>query len=369
MKNFAERLKLLRQENDITQDRLAEYLGLSYQAVSKWENNQSYPDITLIPAIANFFGCSADYLLGIEHNKDDDKINQYYNKAMACSHTGEVEKGIEIVREALSMYPNNDKLLSVLVGFLFGKFCFNEDKNLLKEIITKGELVLLDSKNDECRIDVLEKLAYTYNYLEMQDKAIETANRLPDSTVNRQEVLSNILMPMNKRKGKQQECVYTHLEIMSNHILWLGGISLGRKEYDKAIDIYNRLITVIENMGNEALFLFKTAGAYNGLAMAHSSLGEVDKAYLYIDKTIDCYLQLEEVLANGYAEYTSPIFDMLHFSKSQLHRNTTVSAYADWYHKMRNTYNNYFKAVIEDSRFNALCQRIENDLKSIRDNQ
>lgn len=368
MKHFAERLKNLRQENNVTQDNLAEYLGLSFQAVSKWENGQSYPDITLIPAIANFFGCSADYLLGIEPQTNDEKIKEYFDKAMECSHTGELEKGIEIAREGLSLYPNNDKLLSVLVGFLFGQFCFNGDKELLKEVITKGELVLQDSKDDECRIDVIEKLAYTYNILEMQDKAIGTANRLPDSVVNRQLVLSNILMPMDKRKEKKQECIYAYLEIMSNQIQWLGGLSLGRKEYEKAIDIYNRLITVIENVSNnEAFFLVQLGGAYNGLAMAYSSLGEVDKAYMFINKVINCYLQFEEILDKGTFKYTSPMFEALIFRRNQLHSNSTVSLYADWYHKIQNDYKNYFAAVIKDSRFTALCERVEKDLKLIQD--
>lgn len=366
MKNFAERLKLLRQENDITQDRLAEYLGLSYQAVSKWENNQSYPDITLIPAIANFFGCSADYLLGIEPQKNDEKIKEYLDKAMICSHSGEMEKGIEIVREALSLYPNNDKLLSVLVDFLFGKFCFNGDKELLKEVITKGELVLQDSKYDEYRIDVIEKLAYTYNILEMQDKAIETANRLPNSVVNRPMVLSNIIMPMDKRKEIKQECVYANLECMINQILWLGGITLGRKQYEKSIDIYNRAIAVIENIGNEGLFLLKTAGAYNGLAMAHSSLGETDKAYHYIDKTIENYMEFEKLMKDERTPYNSPMFDMLYFDLNNLHRNSTTSEFEDWYSKMRNDYKNYFDSVIKDDRFDALCEKIERCLKEIK---
>ena len=69
MKRFGERLKKLRRDKDITQDNLAEYLGISYQAVSKWENGAGFPDITLLPAIAGFFGVSADYLLGIEQEK------------------------------------------------------------------------------------------------------------------------------------------------------------------------------------------------------------------------------------------------------------------------------------------------------------
>jgi hypothetical protein len=73
-------------------------------------------------------------------------------------------------------------------------------------------LVLQDSTDEDDRLEVLEKLAYSYNYLEMQDKAIETANRLPNSMLNRKQVLSNIIMPMDKRKATQQECVFYNFE-------------------------------------------------------------------------------------------------------------------------------------------------------------
>lgn len=50
----------------LTQDRLAEQLGVTAQAVSKWENNQSCPDITTLPRLAEIFGITTDELLGIE---------------------------------------------------------------------------------------------------------------------------------------------------------------------------------------------------------------------------------------------------------------------------------------------------------------
>lgn len=369
MLKIGEKIKELRKTQDVTQEKLADYLNISYQAVSKWENGLALPDITLIPALANFFGVTSDYLLGIKADENQEKLNEYYKTAIDCSHTGEMEKGIETVKEGLTIYPNNSKLLSLLIGFLFGSFCANGKKELLEEIIAKSELVLQDSTNEEERIDVLEKLAYSYNYLEIQNKAIETANRLPNTVVNRQEVLSNILMPMDKRKEKQQECVFCNFEVMINHILWLGGLSLGRKEFSNAIDIYNRAIVLIKSIGNEGFFLLKSAGAHNGLAMAYSSIGDVDKAYESIDEVIRCYIEFEKILKIGKYSYKSPIFDMLIFSKNNLHANSTTTEFEDWYAKMGHNYKNYFESVINDERFPKLREKVEKALREIKDDK
>lgn len=361
---IGEIIKRLRKEQDITQEKLATYLNISYQAISKWENGTALPDITLVPKIANFFGVSADYLLGIKADENEEKIKEYYDRAMACSHTGDMQTGIAILREALDLYPNNCKLLSELIHFLFGTYCANGNQDLLREIIVKSELVLQDSTDDEDRISVLELLAYSYNALDMQDKAIETADRLPSNIINRQQVLSNIITPMDRRKEMKQSCLFYNFEILINHVLWLGGLSLGRKEYDNAIAIYERAITMIESIGNEGFFLLKSAGAYNGLAMAQSSLGKVDEAYRNIDHVIFCYTQFEEALKKGSVSYTSPILDMLHFDRDTLHCNSIITEFEDWYRKMRNEYKNYYQAVINDDRFKDLCKRIETALRS-----
>lgn len=62
--NFGGRLKSFRKKRGLTQEQMAEYMGVSSQAVSKWENNISYPDVSLLPILANLFSVTTDELLG-----------------------------------------------------------------------------------------------------------------------------------------------------------------------------------------------------------------------------------------------------------------------------------------------------------------
>lgn len=74
--NFGSTLKELRKKRGLTQEQLAEYLGISSQAVSKWENNISYPDVSLLPVLANYFQVSTDELLGVDTAKRTETIQK-----------------------------------------------------------------------------------------------------------------------------------------------------------------------------------------------------------------------------------------------------------------------------------------------------
>ena len=68
-------LRRLRQERGITQEELANALCITAQAVSKWERNEGYPEITLLPDIAEYFGVTLDTLCGIDEERKQKEIS------------------------------------------------------------------------------------------------------------------------------------------------------------------------------------------------------------------------------------------------------------------------------------------------------
>ncbi len=69
-------IKKLRTESKVTQEEVAEYLGISYQAVSKWETGTTMPDITLLPEIAAFFGVRIDDLFSVNHEDELERVKR-----------------------------------------------------------------------------------------------------------------------------------------------------------------------------------------------------------------------------------------------------------------------------------------------------
>lgn len=73
MNSMGNTIKCLRKAMDVTQEEMAKCLGVSYQAVSKWENETTLPDISMIPALATYFGVTTDELFGYKLNVMTDK--------------------------------------------------------------------------------------------------------------------------------------------------------------------------------------------------------------------------------------------------------------------------------------------------------
>lgn len=77
-------IKALRKRKHLTQEQFAERIGVSSQAVSKWETGVCYPDISLLPIIAQFFDITIDELLGFSIDTKDDMDNQMtYDRMLA----------------------------------------------------------------------------------------------------------------------------------------------------------------------------------------------------------------------------------------------------------------------------------------------
>ena len=81
---LSENLKKYRILKNLTQEDVAGYLGITPQSVSKWERGESYPDITLLPALANIFETSIDLLVGTDSIRAEATRYNIHKKAVDC---------------------------------------------------------------------------------------------------------------------------------------------------------------------------------------------------------------------------------------------------------------------------------------------
>lgn len=104
MIKLGEKIKALRKEKNISQEVLANYLGVSFQAVSKWETGSTMPDVTLIPAIASFFRVSTDELFEFNLFEMEKEIEDICYESYKYRYVDDMEKAEQIIREAIELF-------------------------------------------------------------------------------------------------------------------------------------------------------------------------------------------------------------------------------------------------------------------------
>lgn len=149
--NIGNKIKELRKQRGITQEQLANAIGISFQAVSKWENNIALPDITLVPLLANYFAVSMDELFDFSLDEMEKEIEEIVDEAYKYRES-DYEKSRKIIEEGLKKYPENDILLNNLLYVM-------PDPDETIEVASK----LIEKTNDnEVKYDALRFLAYAY---------------------------------------------------------------------------------------------------------------------------------------------------------------------------------------------------------------
>ena len=160
---IGEKLKKLRRSRDLTQEEVATHIGISYQAISKWERGDGYPDITMLPALANYFGVSVDELIGMDEISSSNKLDEINQKWKENRATGKHKENVSLMRSALKKYPNNALLLIQLSASL-ERLDGNESekREFLKESIMIQEQILRYCDDSEIRGATLFNICDAY---------------------------------------------------------------------------------------------------------------------------------------------------------------------------------------------------------------
>lgn len=168
--SIGENIKRLRRERDITQEQLAEILNVSCQTISRWETDACYPDVEMLPIIAEFFKTTVDKLMGVDEILVKSKISKYLSDYKKAINRGDVYECIRISREGVREFPNNYELLNKLMEALF--ISGDSDgglpewkENMLKydkEIIELGERITKYCPDQNIRLEATIRLAFNH---------------------------------------------------------------------------------------------------------------------------------------------------------------------------------------------------------------
>ena len=182
---IGKKIRELRKARNLSQETLAQFLGVSFQAVSKWENDTAMPDIMLIPAIASFFGVSTDDLFDYNRLETERKVKAICMEAYKCRET-EPAKAEAILREGLKQFPGNDIILNNLL-------CTMEATERRDEMIEICRLLVECTHDDAIKYDALRILAETYHQTEQQALVEPTLEQIPEIYFTKLELMAELL--------------------------------------------------------------------------------------------------------------------------------------------------------------------------------
>ncbi len=194
-------IKRIRFERNLTQEEVANHLGVSAQSVSKWERSEGYPDIEMLPCIANYLGISIDELLGVSVKDKEEKYSGINRKWSHNNKNGFHIENVELMREALKMFPN-DALLLVQLSTSLEKLdgTPEEKERHLRKSIAVQEQIINYCDDCEVRGATLYNICFAYDKIGERQKAIEQAKKLPNLYKSRENALVYFLSGEEKRK-------------------------------------------------------------------------------------------------------------------------------------------------------------------------
>lgn len=185
--NIGENLRQLRLQKGLTQEQLAEVFGISAQAVSRWENNTSYPDITLLPGLAIFFDTSVDAIVGMDEIRKEESLCRIHGQINELVVGRQTDKVVALIRDSLKIYPNDSGLLMSLGETL----AHQQDPAATREAISIAERILQSRDvSIKAKGTTSANLLFLYLRSGMQDKAASLIRSLPHIWESRE-----ILMP------------------------------------------------------------------------------------------------------------------------------------------------------------------------------
>jgi len=203
---IAKKLRQLRSEKGFTQEDLANRIGVTGQAVGKWERDECYPDITLLPGLAKLFGVTVDKLIGTEDFNMREKTIEIQKIKYELGNQYKYDELVEFLEE------ENKKDLNECVQDLAIALALSGDKS--ERPMRLMEQALEDnSLSYKSRGSKYAELCFLYQRYGFFDKAEKLARSLPHARESRELILPHFL-----EKEKREEYLRVNLPGILNTI-------------------------------------------------------------------------------------------------------------------------------------------------------
>jgi transcriptional regulator with XRE-family HTH domain len=371
--NIGNNLRRYRRGRDITQEDLANVLGVSFQAVSKWERGEGYPDITLLPAIAAYFIVSIDELFGMDETRKNEKIQEYIKEAWSKRGNGtpeELDSASDVYREAVREFPNEISLMTELANSLNG---YRGDEQLspgcLEESLAVFERIMTLSPNTETQTQI----AATYFRMGQRERCIAELDKLPSKL--RLGALTWLTRGEEQLKWIQSyicDCLWEVFQRTrfaappDTYIVEVDDDVFGYTN-DERIRILQIGIDAIEltrEAGDYTVYAHRISYQYRSMAELSLMDGKTEQALDYLEKSADYAIAADELSTNPNASYKSllmtktPIQNHGQNTAANLYARLTFATPDDGIDGAYTHERKYLRTICNEPRYIALVKQL-----------
>ncbi|MGL4760981.1 MAG: helix-turn-helix domain-containing protein [Sarcina sp.] len=181
-------IKEKRNSKGLTQENVANYLGVSTPAVNKWEKGVSYPDITILPALARLLGVDLNTLLSFNDNLSDQEIGHFSNELANIISTKSFDTAFEFGINKIHEYPTCDKLILTTATLLDGMLSMygSNNKKYYKDEIEKLYIRTTNSEDLSIKNTAISMLIRKFLERKEFEKAQEYIDSLEEIVCDKQ---------------------------------------------------------------------------------------------------------------------------------------------------------------------------------------
>ena len=160
--NLGSNIRKIRKERGLRQEQIAEAMGVSVASVSKWETEQSTPELTMLAELADFFEVSVDALMG--HKVHGNRLERLLLQIEALENDGDIAEAAELAEKLMHSYPNSVEAIRKITNFYYRAYAATGDQSAIERAIelTKQLLVLEDDPTGIRRFELLSNLGNQY---------------------------------------------------------------------------------------------------------------------------------------------------------------------------------------------------------------
>lgn len=318
---IGERIKKYRKDREMTQDALAQALAVSPQSVSKWECGDGYPDITLLPSIANYFEVTVDELIGNDEiSAKEDVQKNYFNVV----HNLSPDEQLTLALKYHKKYPRNWHIATSLMHTIIR--CHKEHEEDYEKLLNDiCERILKDCTDSVMRKSAVEVMCMICD----EEKIGEWLNKYSSFWY---EGRHDVYEKRYKLSGDEDK--YWMMRNAGNFLrtaAMIGRLREHRSYIGKPADslewhmMYLNILNGITQNTIPDGWICEYCMQYIRLSAAYFGLNDKENGYSYLEKSLELYKRWNNIPENAALDLGNPMF----FGETKLIKN-------DWHIQLPN---------------------------------